>query len=380
MDYFGVGEFMYQPSFKYTHIIVKALAAIERAKVTVEMLPLPLELEKELRNSVKVRMAHYSTRIEGNLLDLDAASEVVLRKDRIGSKAEQEVRNYWDALTFIDTAKRMRIRISEGFIKRLHAIIEVRGAGRRTKQSEFRGPMPPGVLFAVYDNLTGVPDYIPPDNNDVPKLMRDFLGWLNSDESRELPVPIKAAIAVYQLLTIHPFDDGNGRTARALATYILSEEGYNLKGFNSMEEYYANDLHGYYSNLQMGLPVLYYEGRNNPPDLAPWIEYFVSIMEHAFSKVATLAQKAYKQREDSRLKNLEPREKVVIKMLLTHSGRIAPKDLADEFKVNPRTISKWAHKWLEKGIIEPASGEKRITLYKIGENYSDLQLDDLGFL
>jgi len=375
------GSFVYQPRFKYNDRIVKSLMSIEKNKNTVEMLPLPKDIEKELRKEAKLKMTHYSTRIEGNPLGLEEVSEAIMKnRDRQGLKAEQEVRNYWNALSFLSTSKRLKIPISEDFIKRLHSIIEVRGSGRRTEESEYRGPTRPGVLFAVYDSVTGQPEYIPPEANDVPQLMKSFVAWINSDDARELPAPIRAGIAAYQLLTIHPFYDGNGRTARALATYILSIKGYDLKGFNSMEEYYVSDLQGYYTKLQMNLPVLYYDGRDNPPDLAPWLEYFVLIMEKAFQKVARIAQNKYKQQIDPRVNKLEPRELIVVKLLLTKNGEITPKEIAGEFNVVTRTITEWAKEWIRKGIIEPASGTERIRTYKIGRTYSDLTLSDLGYV
>ncbi|RNB85230.1 Fic family protein [Brevibacillus panacihumi] len=302
------------------------------------------------------------------------------RRDRQGLQAEQEVRNYWNALSFLSTSRRLKIPISEDFVKRLHSIIEVRGSGRRTEESDYRGPMRPGVLFAVYDSVTGQPDYIPPEANDVPELMKSFVAWMNSEEAKELPAPIRAGIAAYQLLTIHPFYDGNGRTARALATYILSIEGYDLKGFNSMEEYYVSDLQGYYAKLQMNLPVLYYNGRNDPPDLAPWLEYFVLIMERAFQKVARIAQSKYTYQIDPRVNKLGPRELIVVKLLLSKNGDITPKEIAQEFNVVTRTITEWAKEWMKKGIIEPASGTERIRAYRIGKEFRDLKLSDLGYV
>ena len=65
-----------------------------------------------------------------------------------------------------------------------------------------------------------------------------------------------------------------------------------------MEEYYANNLEGYYNNLQMGLPVLYYEGRNNPPHLENWIEYFIRIMRLNAENIARQAQEATKGEQD----------------------------------------------------------------------------------
>ena len=93
---------MYSPKFRYTHMSVKNLLSIERARVVVDMLPLPADVERKLRDRAKLSMAHYSTRIEGNPLDYSEAQKAILgRKDRRGAKAEQEVRNYWDALTFL---------------------------------------------------------------------------------------------------------------------------------------------------------------------------------------------------------------------------------------------------------------------------------------
>lgn len=244
-------------------------------------------MEKELYLNAKLKATRYSTGIEGNQLDMEAVRSVIQKpRERQGTDAEQEVSNYWNALTFLSRAKNMKIPISESFIQRLHAIIEVRRAGRRQKYSSYRGPTPAGVLFAVRDSATGAIDYIPPEASDVPGLMSDFAGWLTSDRANDLPVPVRAGISAYQLLNIHPFPDGNGRTARALATYILSTGGYDVKGFYSLEEFYWHDLTRYYSNLQMGLPPLYYEGRANPHDLAPWIGYFIETMALAFKLVS----------------------------------------------------------------------------------------------
>ncbi len=64
--------------------------------------------------------------------------------------------------------------------------------------------------------------------------------------------------------------DGNGRTARLLSGYFLDINGYGFNGYGfngigSLEEYFAYDINEYYESIQMGLPALYYSGRNNPP-------------------------------------------------------------------------------------------------------------------
>lgn len=373
-----MGYLLYHPSFSYTNMIVRDLMSIEHSRAIVEVMPIPAHIERDLKEQAKLKMTHYSTRIEGNTLDLEQVSRVVKQKqNQTRIPAEQEVRNYWEALSYLTREKQKGIQITDTFIQKLHSIIIQQGAGRKPSKSEYRGPTPPGVLFAVFDNITGQPDYIPPEYSDVPALMSQFIEWIKKEE--ELPAPIKAAIATYQFLTIHPFEDGNGRTARALASYILSLADYDVKGFHSMEEYYVENLQGYYQNLQMGLPQLYYSGRNEPKDLAPWIEYFVRIMALAFEKVANLSKRYANNEADPKVSRLEPNEKTLLRYLLEKNRPVKPKEIAALFQVHSRTISKWSNQWIENGIIQPASGDKRVTSYKLGEEFQDLTLNDLGY-
>ena len=83
--------------------------------------------------------------------------------------------------------------------------------------------------------------YIPPRAEDVPTLMRSLVTWIG-EQADVLPIPLLTGIAHYEFATIHPYYDGNGRTARLLATVILHKYGYGLRGLYSLEEYYARDL------------------------------------------------------------------------------------------------------------------------------------------
>ena len=102
----------------------------------------------------------------------------------------------------------------------------------------------------IRDSGSGDIVYLPPEAKDVPGLMRDLIVWINDElTASELPVPFIAAIAHYQLATVHPYYDGNGRTARLLTNLVLHKSGYDLKGIYSLEEYYATDLQNYYKAL-----------------------------------------------------------------------------------------------------------------------------------
>jgi len=366
----------YKPRFQYNNELIKLLLYLEYCRGVVDSVVLPVNVSENLRHKARIKATHYSTAIEGNTLTLDQVKEVV-RKKTYKNETEQEVRNYWNALNFLSRARNRNMPVTEGFIKKLHAIIEVRGPGRRGGKSNYRGAMPPGILFAVWDTETGRPVYIPPSHEDVPALMRDLVEWVNSGEASDLPVPVKASIFAYQLVTIHPFGDGNGRTARAMANYILMESGYDLRGFYSVEEYYAAELDKYYASLQMGLPVNYYDGRNDP-DLTPWIIFFLESMKKAYKEVVS-DTRSFAESTRAKLAGLGDRDKRLLLLALRFERPLLPTTIAQWFEVNPKTVHNWIKEWLRIGLLEPASGKVRVRSYKIGERYRDVTIDELGF-
>lgn len=370
---------MFQPEFVYTTDMVNDLLKIERYRTSLEYLYLPTRIKQELLYKAKMKKTHFSTSIEGNLLSYDQVEKVIQKKGA-GTKinAEREVINYWDALSFLEKEHAKNREISVDFIKELHGIVTKKGG--KAKKSSFRGEMPPGVLFAVYDSQTRMPEYIPPEWMELEQLVSDLVEWYHREE--QLPIPIKAAIFHYQFATVHPFEDGNGRCSRSLATYILMEHGYDFKGFNSMEEYYAMDLEGYYENLQMGLPALYYDGRNKPPHLEKWIEFFVRIMALNAEKIYEMAEKANDKEENISLaEGLDKKDKKMLRFVLkNHLNEIKTKDLADIFMVTPRAISKWCSVWCERGILVANYKNVRIVSYSLSPEYQKMELSELGFI
>ena len=369
---------MFQPKFTYTNDIVNDLLNIERYKTQLEYLYLPTRIKQEMMYKAKMKKTHFSTSIEGNVLSYDQVERVITEKGKKTKiDAEREVVNYWDALSYLEKCKEEKRLINHQLILELHGIIERRDV--RKKIIGFRQQTPPGVLFAVYDSVTRAPEYIPPEAIDIEPLMGELVEWYRQDN--DLPIPIKAAIMGYQLVTIHPFEDGNGRTCRALATYELMLGGYDFKGFNSMEEYYANNLEEYYKNLQMGLPALYYDGRNNPPHLENWIEYFIRIMRLNAENIARQAEEATKNNQEKyEFGNLNKKDTKMLRYMLENGlDTVKTKELAAIFNVTPRAITKWCNNWVDRGILIANYVNVRITSYSLTEKYKKLTLKDIGF-
>jgi Fic family protein len=145
------------------------------------------------------------------------------------------------------------------------------------------------------DTVTRTIDYAPLTPEDVPQLMQELVHWLSSNAAQEIPTPIRAAILTHRFLSIHPFGDGNGRTGRLLATAELWRSSYRMRGFFSFDEYFNADRDRYYRNLQIALPIDFYEGRHDP-DHTPWIEYFVETMTQAARDLQTKAVGLYQTR------------------------------------------------------------------------------------
>jgi len=158
-------------------------------------------------------------------------------------KPELEVRNYFLALNYLEEMVSKKEKFSTKLILNVQKLVE-KGASK--EKIGLRGPMPPGVLFAVYDSKTGNPDYIPPEYCDIPGLLDELVEYVNTTDDHPL---IVAAVVHYQLVTIHPFEDGNERTARLLSGYITDLNDYGFNGIGSLEEYFAYDIDEYYVSV-----------------------------------------------------------------------------------------------------------------------------------
>ena len=239
----------------------------------------------------------------------------------------------------------------------------IKGASK--EKIGLRGAMPPGVLFAVYDAQSGIPDYIPPAYFDIPKLLDELVNYVNTTDDHPL---IVAAIVHYQLVTIHPFEDGNGRTARLLSGYILDVNGFGFNGIGSLEEYFAYDVEEYYESIQMGLPALYYSGRENPPHPEIWINYFLRMVLLYSNKVCELSETSSGEELESSLSYLKGREKELLLLLFKKfKGEFTPIAVSQELGVTSKTVINRLATLVKNGLVIPNLVKERIRSYELSK-------------
>lgn len=349
-------------SVKLTNTMLTQIMKIEENKNSFKSIQIPAIIRNKLRKMSKKKSSYASNRIEGNPLEENQVNAAIEETDphRHFLKPEIEVRNYFTALNMLEEELKANKSLSKEMILEIQAIVE---AGASPEKIGLRGPMPPGMLFAVYDSETGNVDYIPPEYKDIPALLDELVNYVNTSDDHPL---IKAAVVHYQLVTIHPFEDGNGRTARLVSGYVLDYYGYGFGGIGSLEEYFAYNQDEYYESLQMGLPALYYEGRENPPHPEIWVEYFLRMVELYSSKVYELSKSTEQDNFSQSLSFLNPKEKAFLSFLLKKKiYTYKPIEMSRMLNVSNRTITNWSISLANQGFILPQIANKRILSYSL---------------
>lgn len=357
----GVFLFMIKPVL--SNEMLKYITEIEKNRYKVSTVRLSKAVANRLRKNSKKKSSYASNKIEGNPLSEKQVDEVIDNDERKHYlKPEQEVRNYFLALNYLEEKVRKKQSLTSQLILDVQKFVE-KGASK--EKIGLRGPMPPGVLFAVYDSQTGNPDYIPPEYCDIPELLDELVEYVNTTDDHPL---IVAAVVHYQLVTIHPFEDGNGRTARLISGYILDLNGYGFNGIGSLEEYFAYDIDEYYASLQMDLPALYYSGRDNPPHPEIWINYFLRMVQLYSDKVCELSEKSNEEGIAGSISFLKGKEKELLMLLIReHKQQFTPIEISREIGVTNKTVITRLSTLVKNGFVVPIMANQRIRFYELSE-------------
>lgn len=342
---------MFEPNFQYTNTIVKNLTHISGAQAVVANALLIRKWQVLLRHEALIQSAHSSTAIEGNPLTLDEVSELAAGRDiMVNRKDKQEVLNYLEALERIPEFAEKRPLTKSDLLK-IHKLVVKDTLDFSDDEGTYRNRQ-----VVVRNLATGKVTFRPPETEDVPRLVEDFLKWFKSSNVVELDPVIHAGIAHYEMVRIHPFIDGNGRTARIMASLIFYIRGFDVKRFFALDDYYDNDRKAYYDALKTVDP--------KKRDLTAWLEYFsegVAVSVEAIRKrVIGLSKdsKILKQKEQIGLtgKQMMIVERIIIK------GSITNREARELFGISDEVIRKEIKKLIESGVLKKV-GEGRSTNY-----------------
>ncbi len=273
--------FMFKPKFTISNLILKYIGVIEGAKEVIDYAVMVPAWEAKFKEEARVRTVHFGTRIEGNELNFSQAQRVLEGQEVIARERDiQEVINYRNVIEHIDRlGERYSLaeagggaaRYSEVWLKKIHELTTEKIL-ERDKSGQYRQ-----TSVVIKNSQTGEVSFRPPLALEVPTQIEEFFDWLNSDNGKEAHPVLRAGITHYELARIHPFIDGNGRVARAMALLVMLREGYDVKRFFSLEEYFDKHTDDYYQALQM---VVKKQG-----DLTLWLEYFCKALAVELTKI-----------------------------------------------------------------------------------------------
>jgi len=348
---------MFNPKYQLTNKILHDLTAIAETKGIVDRAKILPQQEIRLRRQAVIRMTHHSTEIEGNQLNMDQVSALYAHKKIDAPDRDiYEVKNYLNALKYIEKVVAEHKQINEKVILKIHQLVT-----NKTLDIKFSGHYRPGSIYVVRRRF-GQPQeilYTGPDAKQVPRLMAEFVDWLNNSEKNDISPVLVTGIAHLEIAAIHPFNDGNGRTARALATLILYQRGYDFRRLFALEDYYNTNRQDYYKAINVGEN---YEKRRT--DITSWLEYFAKgfkkEIDSVKDKIISLSTHAVNGKIKSQI-YLTPEQLKIIDFL-DQVGRIAVKDVEDVLSCPRRTAQLQLQK-LKKIKMIKSTGKGKATVY-----------------
>ncbi len=348
----------FKPKYTITDKILNNLTLIALAREIIEQAYLVPKWEAKLRRQALLHNTHSSTAIEGNKLTLKQVEALVEGKDVVATnKDKQEVLNYKEALEKISTYAE-EDKITKKMLLDIHRIVTRDTLESSSDCGKFRNRQV-YIGRRVFDG-TGFREevtYMPPETRKVPKLVDEFLNWLNLEKTCKCNPVLLAGIVHYEIARIHPFIDGNGRTARLPATLLLYKNGFDHRRFFALDDYYDEDRSSYYAALKTA--------QQQKGDITKWLEYFTDGVLYSINKVKAVIEKLSFAQDMDETERIElTSRQIKILESLKEKAKITNKDLRIMFKISRQAILKEISKLIDAKLIELV-GKGRGAYYRL---------------
>jgi Fic family protein len=281
--------------------LLRSLARAQALADVIRFIPLPPRTQEKFNRLNILRAVVGTTCIEGAELSVSEVDAVVAAPEDqpvlppSRHNEEIEARNAYEVMRYIAQLVHDQpdITLSEELIRELHRRMTRDIDDPHNKPGEYR-------TLAVR-----VGNYRPPPPEQVPVLMQQFVVWFNQEPQASWDRVVRAVVAHFYLVSIHPFADGNGRTARALESLILYQGGINARGFYSLANYYYRLRGDYFRLLDLArstpatdlTPLVLFAGRG-------LVEELEGVCQEVLAQVQLIAFRDYARGLLARAKNL----------------------------------------------------------------------------
>ena len=303
---------------------------------------------KQLKAIATVRSVGASTRIEGSRMSDEEVDQLLKKTDiaKLEDRDEQEVVGYFETLDIISESY-VDIEITENNIKNLHNMLmkysikdQWHKGNYKQHSNAVEAKLTNGTKQIVFQTTeAGFPTV---------DAMRNLIEWYASDKTT--PLLVKCALFTYEFLSIHPFQDGNGRLSRLISSLLLLKNGYNWIQYVSFEHEIENRKLEYYRVLR--------SCQSNRPNenVSDWANFF-------FDALKNIQEQLMQKLKTSGIEmQLSPREKAIITFIANRPG-CKSGNIANKLGIPSPTV---------KRILTELVGKNQIEKHGIGPgtNYS----------
>lgn len=326
-------KILYEPVFERSARLVKHLTHASSLCAWIQERSVDVSWIAPSQRDALVRLAHYSTRIEGNPLTLPEVEALAAGKNiATDEHAKREILNYFAALRWVWRRSPAQ-KIEERDLLHLHRLL-TQGLLPVSECGAYKTK--PNAVFQGRRII-----YRPPPPEAAPILTRGLLQWLDSSEARIEHAVVVSAIAHHRLVSIHPFMDGNGRIARAVESWLLYRRAFDTHHIFALDEFFDLDRGRYYTEIQ--------KVRQGGEDLTSWLEYVGEGVVEILRKTQRRIQALRTGMPRSRIA-LNPQQERILG-ILAEAPRLGGGELARSLGVTRSNLSKLLRPLVKSGLV-----------------------------
>ena len=342
---------MFNPGYTITPKLLSNIKKITELVAMLNNQRFPRVILSDIEKKARAISSHSSTSIEGNRLPLTEVKRILKSNPKNLAVSQKEVINYNQALLELNRlTKNTSLNLTMPLILKIQKQI-MAGLIAPYRWGKLRNE----PVF-VNNPATGQPIYLPPDQLEVRQLTEDLLRFVKDSAGIVDPI-ILAGIFHKQFVIIHPFIDGNGRTARLATKVLLAKLGVNTFNLFSFENYYNQNVTKYFQSV--GVFGNYYEVIDSI-DFTSWLEYFSEGIIDELARVKTQLEAA-----SAPLITTKPHYQIILSHI-RKSGFITNRDYAKLTKRAKPTRNIDFNSLINLGLIE-RKGKGRSVYYRLKE-------------
>lgn len=308
--------------------------------------------------------AIYSSQMEGAATTRKVAKDMLRKKMTPKDKSQQMIHNNFQTIQFIVEHKDEPL--SEELLLQVHRLM----TDKTMQHPEDAGRIRNNNDIVVENGITHETVHVPPSYKEIPQFIEDLCCFFNEQNPRQFIHPIIRGIVIHFMISyVHPFVDGNGRTARAMFYWYMLKQGYWLTEYLSISRVIAKSKKAYEKAF------LYTEA--DEMDIGYFVAYNLKVLEQSFQQLQNYIKRKQEEKKAAsmflRMGSFNERQAQIIKMFDDDPNTLVTiKDLQVKFGISPTTAKTDIIGLLEKELISEIALNKVKRAYIKGSKLDEL--------